>query len=390
MVALRERDGHLKGFMKVVRDRTEHKKALDDRETALSKLKLLLGSITDMYFSLDREWRILDINSAAEKFLGHPRSELTGKIFWDIFPETKNTEVQARYQMAMGQQLPVHFEIESKISPHRWAEVHVYPSSTGLEVYFREITERKKFEEALVDQAEELWRSNKELEQFAYAASHDLQGPLKTLASFAELAGEKAKGGEIKEAVEYLDRTSNAARRLMALINDLLMYAHVGSAPLLIQKEVDLNNIMRDVLSDLEKSIHDTQATITVDVLPLIKAEPTQMIQLFQNLIANSLKYHGPEAPRIRVSAVLKDNAWIISVKDNGIGFDPKHSQEIFESFRRLHGRSEYEGTGMGLAICKRIIEQHNGRMWANSKPGKGSTFYCSLPLTDQPMKAAG
>jgi signal transduction histidine kinase len=245
----------------------------------------------------------------------------------------------------------------------------------------REIAERKQAQASLARQAEELARSNKELEQFAYVASHDLQEPLRMVASYVQLLADRYQGRLDENADRYIEYAVDGARRMKLLINDLLAYSRVGThgrPPV----PTDSQAVLEEVLSGLQVAVEEQQASVTHDPLPTVLADEVQLGQVFQNLIGNALKFCGEAAPRIHVG-VKRDaerGAWRFSVADNGIGLDPKYAERIFMLFQRLHGPTEYPGTGIGLAICKKILERHGGRIWVESQPGQGATFYFTVP----------
>ncbi|MGV8144317.1 MAG: sensor histidine kinase [Methanothermobacter sp.] len=221
--------------------------------------------------------------------------------------------------------------------------------------------------------------SNRELEQFAYVASHDLQEPLRMVSSFTQLLERKYKDKLDENADEYIEFIVDGAQRMKMLIDDLLAFSRINTAPMEI-KYTKLQNVLDDVLFDIKTTIDDNNATITSDSLPIIWCDPSQIKQLFQNLIANAIKFHDDELPRIHVSVQEYEDGWTFTVHDNGIGISLKHQEQIFDIFKRLHTREEYEGTGIGLAICKKIVERHGGKIWVESKPEKGSTFYFTIP----------
>ena len=243
-----------------------------------------------------------------------------------------------------------------------------------------ELGERRRAEEKLAQQAKELARSNAELEQFAYVASHDLQEPLRLISSYTHLLEKRYKGKLDADADEFIGYTVESTTRMQRLISDLLAYSRVSmhARPF---DQVDLNEALKQALFNLQIAIEETQALITQDNLPVLNVDAAQMAQLFQNLIGNAIKFHGQEPPRIHVSARQAGEMWIIAVKDNGIGINPRFSDRIFVLFQRLHDRNEYSGTGIGLAICKRIVERHQGKIWVDSEPGQGATFYFTLPV---------
>lgn len=244
-----------------------------------------------------------------------------------------------------------------------------------------DVTDRNRAEALLLAKSDELQRSNKELEQFAYIASHDLQEPLRTVGSFTQLLARKARGKIDPEADEFMDFIVDGAKRAQRLINDLLQYSRVGMRGKQFV-DVDCNEVMKDALANLYSAITESQALINVGSLPKLRGDPTQLPQLFQNLVGNALKFkkHG-ETPRIDVSARRVNSDWEFTVADNGIGIAPQFFDRIFAIFQRLHRAEEYPGTGIGLAVCKRIVERHGGRIWVESEPGSGARFKFTIPV---------
>lgn len=242
-----------------------------------------------------------------------------------------------------------------------------------------DITERRRNEEALARQSAELARSNAELQQFAYVASHDLQEPLRAVASFTGLLGERYRGRLDSDADEFIAFAVDGAKRAQGLINALLAYSRVGTRGASFVP-TDCEALLENVLADLAAAIADTAGQVTHDPLPTVQADSIQLGQVFQNLLANALKFHAAEPPRVHVSAEKRGPCWLFSVRDRGIGIDPQFANRIFEVFQRLHSSSEYPGTGIGLAIVKKIVERHGGRIWVESAPGRGATFYFTVP----------
>jgi light-regulated signal transduction histidine kinase (bacteriophytochrome) len=261
--------------------------------------------------------------------------------------------------------------------------------ATGLRTFLLDITERKRAQMTLLEQADKLARSNAELEQFAYVASHDLQEPLRKIQAFGDRLKSKYEAGLGPEGLDYLSRMQNAAARMQVLIQDLLSLSRVtsNSKPF---TPVDLGDVARTVVSDLEMRIQDAGGQVDIGTLPVIFGDRGQMAQLFQNLIGNGIKFRKPgEKPVVKITSEIHALAngasgWQITVEDNGIGFDEKYRDRIFQIFQRLHGRSEYEGTGIGLAICRKIVDRHSGAITAHSTPGAGAKFVILLPQPAQ------
>lgn len=230
------------------------------------------------------------------------------------------------------------------------------------------------------DRTQELARSNAELEQFAYVASHDLQEPLRMVASYTQLLKRRYEGKLDADADEFIGFAVDGAQRMQGLIQDLLAYSRVGRQE--IQRaEVEVGPVVESALSNLRKAIQEANALVIVRELPTVNTDPRQLVQLFQNLIGNGVKYRRPGVrPVVRIDATATLTEWVFSVEDNGIGIDPKFAQRVFVIFQRLHGRGEYPGSGIGLAICKKIVERHGGRIWVEAAPAGGSIFRFTLP----------
>ena len=256
----------------------------------------------------------------------------------------------------------------------------LYRTSTELE---QQVADRKRAEQHLAQRAEELARSNAELELFAYVASHDLQEPLRMVASYTQLLARRYMGKLGGEADEFIGFAVDGATRMQQLIQDLLSYSRLttkGKAFNFTQAEVACNS----ALENLHASIKESNAQVSIETLPGVFADATQLTQLFQNLIGNAIKYRNERRPEIRVAAKPNGNEWTFSVQDNGIGIEPQYSERIFQMFQRLHTRAEYSGTGIGLAVCRKIVERHGGRIWVESQPGKGSIFLFTIPRVEE------
>jgi signal transduction histidine kinase len=238
----------------------------------------------------------------------------------------------------------------------------------------------QRAESQLRDLNEELIRSNADLQQFAYVASHDLQEPLRMVASYTQLLAKRYKGKLDADADDFIGYAVDGATRMQRLINDLLTYSRVTSQGREFE-QVDCDLLLDSVLSTLRLTIEENLAVVTHDALPKVTADGGQLGQLFQNLVSNAIKFHGAEPPRVHVSAERQNNQWLFSVRDNGIGVDPQYVDRIFVIFQRLHDREEYPGTGIGLALCKKIVERHGGHIWVESQPGRGATFLFTIPI---------
>ena len=343
---------------------------------------------------VDRDGLILCVNQAECDLFGFSAQEMIGRPIWDFMTSEDREKTRAGLLQRIADEqplVPLEREYKRRDGTSVIMEIHqkrirdVSGRPIGLRTFLLDITQRKWAEWALLDQADKLSRSNAELEQFAYVASHDLQEPLRKIQAFGDRLKTKYEAGLGTEGLDYLTRMQNAAARMQILIQDLLSLSRVAShskpfAP------VDLNDVIRTVVSDLETRIQDAGGRVEIGTLPVIFGDRGQMAQLFQNLIGNGLKFRKPaENPVVKIEGkphTLATGAagCQIGVQDNGIGFDEKYRDRIFQIFQRLHGRGEYEGTGIGLAICRKIVERHGGDITANSSPGAGATFLITLP----------
>jgi len=236
-----------------------------------------------------------------------------------------------------------------------------------------DITERKKDED-------ELKRSNENLEQFAYVASHDLQEPLRIMSSYSQLLEKRYKDKFDQDANDFIGFIVDAAQRMQKLITDLLAYSRVGRKDVSVT-EVDFNELVDKLILSLSPTVESIAGKVTHNELPVLLTHETSMLQLFQNLIGNALKFRREEEPKIHIEARKNGYEWIFSVQDNGLGIEPQYYERIFQIFQRLHTKEAYDGTGIGLSICKKIVENYGGKIWVESELGKGSIFYFTVPL---------
>jgi PAS domain S-box-containing protein len=335
-------------------------------------------------------------NNGAERIYGWTKDQALGQISHELlksqFPE-RLAEIDAtllREGTWEGELVRVRADGQLVVISSRWVidrNGHERGAMPILEIS-SDITARKRVEEVLrclngelARQASQLARSNRELEQFAYVASHDLQEPLRMVASYLELVAERYKGRLDEKADKFIAYAVDGATRMKRLIDDLLGYSRVSTRAQPAEV-IDVGAALEEATKNLGKVIAEKEAVVTWDVLPTVVVNRTHLVQLFQNLIGNALKF-CVELPRIHVGAQRDEQAWVFSVRDNGIGIAPEHRERIFQIFQRLHGRDKYAGTGIGLAICKKIVEQYGGRIWVESQPGKGSTFFFTLPAVD-------
>lgn len=244
----------------------------------------------------------------------------------------------------------------------------------------KEVDDKQRAERRLETQAKELARSNQELEQFAHIASHDLQEPLRMVSSYTTLLERRYKDKLDSDANEFIGYAVDGAKRMQTQINDLLAYSRITTQANSLES-TDCSSIFDTAMANLVVSIAKNGATVTRDPLPTLHTDASQLVSVFQNLIANGIKYHGDQPPTVHVSAVASEEDWLFSIKDNGIGIEGEFADRIFDIFQRLHSKSEYSGTGIGLAICKKVIERHGGRIWVESEPPNGSTFFFTLPM---------
>ena len=495
-------DGRLVFAVDDITDTKSYEQQLEQRKSELeTELSEMLGRVSDAFFALDDEWRFTHLNDHAAEILGHEQEALLGRNIWDVYSDRKSV-YDEELRTAMAEQTARTFEVyEAEFDG--WLEFTAYPSESGLSVYFQDITDRKRREEArqrreqaltrykqytddildamddifyLLDENADLLRwndtvrevtgyseaeiaelngldffpedqreeiaesvaeafeagtthiegslltsdgstipyefvastledpdgntviagvgrdvssrreyerkleaSNERLEQFAYAASHDLQEPLRMVSSYLQLVEQRYADELDADGKEFIEYAVDGADRMQEMIEGLLAYSRVESKgePL---EATDIGAVLDEVEQDLQLPIQESGADISADSLPQVRADPTQLRQLFQNLIENAIEYRGEEPPTIEIATQREGDMWAVSVTDDGIGIDPDDAERVFELFQRLHTRQEHAGSGIGLAICRRIVERHGGDIWVESEPGEGTTVSFTLP----------
>ena len=337
-------------------------------------------------FTLDRQGNILTWNAGVECLLGYAEQEWVGQHASIIFVPEETCREVCEAEMRKAEEGGFATDIRwqrRKDGSQLFANgfMNAVRDDAGTLIGFTKIlsdeTARKQLQDSLTE-------SNAALEQFAYVASHDLQEPLRTMGVYAQLLAKKYKGKLDSDADMFIDNIVIGSSRMNALVNDLLAYART-TTEIERPSSIALDEDLEAALTQLAQAIEESGATVTHDPLPTMQLDRGQMVRLFQNLVGNALKYRNPgEPPRIHVGAEQAAEEWVISVRDNGIGFDSKYASSIFAPFKRLHTAVEYPGTGVGLAICRRIVEGHGGRIWAESAPGEGATFRFTLPAKGQ------
>ena len=367
-------------------DIDDRKKAELAETDALGERNRILESIDDAFFAIDKDWTITYWNNRAEKQYNKSREEMLNRNLLTLFPTYAETLAYKKFVEAFETGEAVHFEYFSPVTDS-WVETSIYPTGTGLAAYIKDVTKRKVAEirlkelnESLQKQAKELAVSNDELEQFAYAASHDLQEPLRMVTSFMTQLENKYSDVVDERGRKYIYYAVDGAARMKQIILDLLEYSRIGKTG--DQWElVDVNCLMDEVVSLYARQLEELNASVLFEGLPILQAHKTPLRQVFQNLIGNGLKYRRTgEVPVIEVAGVETADDYRFSVSDNGIGISSAYFDKIFIIFQRLHNKNEYSGTGMGLAITKKIIENLGGKIWLESEEGRGSTFYFTLP----------
>jgi PAS domain S-box-containing protein len=369
-----------------IHDVTERLRAERDLRDSEARYRSLFEQSNDA-LAVSVNGKYTQVNAAFARMFGysHPE-EFHGMSIYDTVPPDCRPAIQERRERRAGQQLrPVIYEsrglrrdgsqfVSEVRATDYWMEGRLHTL-----VILRDITAEREAEEALTRQAEALARSNADLQQFAYVTSHDLQEPLRSIASYAQLLERRYSGKLDEDADQFIGFLTAGVKRMQALIHDLLAFSRVANSDTVGFGTVDLRDALRWAEMNLQSSIQESGANVVCAALPAVRGDHIQLVQLLQNLLGNAIKYRSSAPPQIEIRAESRGEEWLFSVSDNGIGIPPEYHEHVFGLFRRLHTR-DVPGTGIGLAICKRIVEKHGGRIWVESDGSSGSTFFFTLP----------
>jgi PAS domain S-box-containing protein len=385
-------EGRIVGASKIARDITEELRARTEIAVQREWLHVTMNSIGDAVITTDNVGNITYLNPAAEELTAWSSAEAAGKPLEDVFriineESRRNVENPTSKVLREGRTVGLanhtlliardgrERSIDDSAAPIRNSQGQIL----GVVLIFRDVTERRDTERQLRIQTTELRRTNDELSQFAYAISHDLREPLRNVHNFSELLVREYEQPSNSNAQAYAKYVLDGVSRMEMLLNDLLVYSQMGPAQEQARRETNTGEIVRKTLETLRATIYESQAEITSDHLPTVLGHEAQLSQLFQNLISNAIKYRSDSPPRIHVRAHKQNHEWVFSVRDNGIGIAPEYHKMIFGVFKRLQGK-DIPGTGIGLAICSKVVELHGGRIWVESQSGEGSEFFFTIP----------
>ena len=373
---------------------SSHKEAEEALRTAAERFKNTLDAMMEGCQILGFDWRYVYLNDAADRHNRRPKEEVLGKTYMESWPGIEATNVFSIIKECMEKRTAQHMENEFVFpdGTSGWFDLGVQPVPEGVFILSVDITERKRaeqelhnlnveLEERVKERTAQLEVSNKELEAFSYSVSHDLRAPLRHIDGFAELLSKHSSAILDEKGKRYLNIISSSAKELGVLIDELLVFSRTGRAEMRTTK-ISLNHIVTETISKLNQDMIDRKIEWNIDQLPEVDVDPSMIRLVFQNLIGNAIKFTRQRDPaRITISTSQVNGEYILSVKDNGVGFDMNYSDKLFGVFQRLHKTEDFEGTGIGLANVRRIIHRHGGRTWAEGELNKGATFYFSLPL---------
>lgn len=403
ITALYNERNKLIGFSKVTRDLTERKEAEEALRQSEERYRFLVEQVTDYgIFMMDDKGRIISWNEGAKRIKGYTANDIIGKHFSIFYPEEDYINGKPGYELKIAREVGKYEEEGWRVRKDGswfWANIvitAVYNTGgnlIGFSKVTRDLTERKEAEKALrdsyekfrqlsvelKDKNEELYYINKELEQFTSIASHDLQEPIRTIKSFLQLIEIKMSQGQSEGLQLYIKKSINAANRMRELIQNLLQYSQLNKTGPIVEK-IDVNELINQALQNIGASVDARNTEITIEnEVDSINGDRVQLVQLVQNLLSNALKFTEADPPRIRIKSNWEEGYVKFAISDNGIGIAESDLSKVFEIFRRLHTEKDYPGTGIGLAICKKVVDRHHGRIWLESEPGKGTTFYFTL-----------
>ncbi|NKE34417.1 PAS domain S-box protein [Natronococcus sp. JC468] len=392
VVPITDGDGGVFGGMTIAQDITERKERERQLRMRERRLSTLIANVPGMVYRCEDErgWPMTFVSDACEDLTGYDPDALeSGEVSWgeDVMVEADREQLwdAVHERASKGEPFSETYRIETAAGDRRW--VRDYGRALfddegeiiDVEGIIADVTDRKRLEEQLKERRRQLEASNERLEQFAYAVSHDLQEPLRMITSYLGLI-ESRYGDELDaDGEEFLEFAVDGAERMRTMIDGLLAYARVETQGEPFEP-VALDAVVDDVLADLQLRIEESDAELEIEPLPRVRGDADQLRQVFQNLLENAITYSGDEPPRIHVDADRRDDEWAVSVGDEGIGIDPEDQDRIFQVFDRLHSAEEYEGTGIGLALCRRVVERHDGEIAVDSEPGEGATFTIMLP----------
>jgi PAS domain S-box-containing protein len=403
ITALFTQQNQLIGFSKVTRDLSDRREAEERLRQSEERYRSLVEQVGDYgIFMMDEQGRIVSWNEGARRINGYSAAEIIGKYFSIFYPEEDIINGKPPYELRVARAEGKYEEEGWRIrkdGSRFWASVVITAvySNDGVLIGFskvtRDLTERKESEQALRESYEryrhlanelkatntKLSSANRELEQFTSVASHDLQEPLRTIKSFLQLIDMKLQEGEHQGLQTYIAKSINAANRMRELILNLLQYTQLDREEMTLQP-VNVDNLIKEALQNLRTQVESSGAHIDIDTdADTVQGDPVQLLQLVQNLVSNALKFTDVEAPRVKISTRVQNGEVTFAVADNGIGINKADLHKVFQIFRRLNTKKDYPGTGIGLAICKKIVDRHHGKIWLESEPGKGTTFYFTL-----------